>query len=253
MDLLTLLRQLAGELGVRHMLPSVVISADDDPGKPSRELIELALRAASRAADIQLPHLSQRLSAPPYWPDIWPGEHYRLLTALMQVTRPRLVIEIGTATGLSALAIKDGLPESSSIVTFDIVPWRDYPDYVLRPEDFADNRLQQIVADLTNRNLAKQYAALLAEADLLFVDAAKDGSMEATILDNFSAIGLKEGALLMFDDIRMIPMFPIWRRIALPKLDLTSFGHWSGTGLVRWSQRIPWCGVTPSAGATVQA
>ena len=26
----------------------------------------------------------------------------------------------------------------------------------------------------------------------------------------------------------------IWRAIARPKLDVTSFGHWTGTGLVEW-------------------
>ncbi len=36
----------------------------------------------------------------------------------------------------------------------------------------------------------------------------------------------------MFDDIRVWNMLEIWRGIRRPKLDLTSFGHWSGTGLV---------------------
>jgi hypothetical protein len=27
-------------------------------------------------------------------------------------------------------------------------------------------------------------------------------------------------------------MVNLWRRIDSPKIDLTSFGHWSGTGLV---------------------
>jgi hypothetical protein len=31
-----------------------------------------------------------------------------------------------------------------------------------------------------------------------------------------------------------MPMLGVWRGIARPKLDLTSFGHGSGTGLVRW-------------------
>jgi hypothetical protein len=32
----------------------------------------------------------------------------------------------------------------------------------------------------------------------------------------------------------MMNMIGIWRGIRHPKLDLTSFGHWSGTGLVEW-------------------
>ena len=60
----------------------------------------------------------------------------------------------------------------------------------------------------------------------------KDGKVEPALFDNFATIGLKEGAVLVLDDIRMLVMLPLWRRIALPKIDLTSFGHWSGTG---WS------------------
>ncbi len=38
----------------------------------------------------------------------------------------------------------------------------------------------------------------------------------------------------MFDDIRLMNMVEIWNNLAKPKLDLTSFGHWAGTGLVSW-------------------
>jgi hypothetical protein len=30
-------------------------------------------------------------------------------------------------------------------------------------------------------------------------------------------------------------MLAIWRRIRRPKLDFTSFGHFTGTGLVLWA------------------
>jgi hypothetical protein len=38
----------------------------------------------------------------------------------------------------------------------------------------------------------------------------------------------------MFDDIRLMNLLSIWRGIQRPKMDITSFGHWSGTGLVDW-------------------
>jgi hypothetical protein len=40
---------------------------------------------------------------------------------------------------------------------------------------------------------------------------------------------------LVFDDIRIWNMLRIWREIVRPKLDLTSFGHWTGTGIVDWT------------------
>lgn len=239
-DLLAFLDRLKNDLHVRHMIPSAILSADDDPGKPSPSLIDLALRCVSAARNVDLSDLSRRLSEPPYVPDIWPGEHYKLLAGMVQTLKPNLVIEIGTAEGLSALSLKKFLDPSSRIVTFDIVPWAEYPNHALTSSDFEDGRLQQVIADLTDLSVARQYASLLAEADIVFVDAAKDGKMEGIFLDNFSAVGLKENALIVFDDIRLIQMVPTWRQLTFPKMDLTSFGHWSGTGLALWSRLSPW-------------
>ncbi|WP_164546837.1 MULTISPECIES: hypothetical protein [unclassified Variovorax] len=41
--------------------------------------------------------------------------------------------------------------------------------------------------------------------------------------------------MIVFDDIRVMHMVDTWRRIARPKMDLSSFGHWSGTGLIDWN------------------
>jgi hypothetical protein len=40
------------------------------------------------------------------------------------------------------------------------------------------------------------------------------------------------GPILVLDDIRLWTMLEIWRSVSWPKLDVTSFGHWSGTGMV---------------------
>ena len=239
-DLLAFLGRLSNDLGVRQMIPSAILSADDDPGRPTAPLIDLALRCISAAVDIDLSDISRRLREPPFLPDVWPGEHYKLLAGIVKTVKPQRVIEIGTAEGLSALALKKFLHPSSRIVTFDVVPWSEFANHALTSSDFEDGRLQQVVADLTDLNVARQYAALLAEADIVFVDAAKDGKMEGIFLENFSAVGLKENALIVFDDIRLLPMIPTWRQLAFPKMDLTSFGHWSGTGLALWSRLSPW-------------
>jgi predicted O-methyltransferase YrrM len=45
-----------------------------------------------------------------------PGEHYRLLAALVKLLQPERVLEIGTFHGLSALALKKFLPSAGKIV-----------------------------------------------------------------------------------------------------------------------------------------
>lgn len=223
---------------VRQLFPSVALSADDDPGRPTRDLIELALDAGRYALDCDLRDLSSRIRSACSFPDVWPGEHYKLLTAFVAILKPRVIIEIGTATGLSALALKKSLPADGVIVTFDLIPWAAVDGHVLRDSDFQDGRLIQVVEDLTDAKIAEKHRALLQAADFLFIDAAKDGRVEPALWNNLQQIGLKNGAWLVFDDIRMLTMVSLWRDISMPKLDITSLGHWSGTGLVRWQRRL---------------
>lgn len=212
----------------------MLFSADDDVG-PSERILELALAAAQAARTIDLSSVSSRVVRGPRFPDVWPGEHYRLLAGIVEVLKPRLVVEIGTATGLSALTLLERLSEDGRIVTFDVVPWRGVPDAVLRSEDFATGRLAQHVDDLADPAVSARHRALLEDADLLFVDAAKDGRMERRFLELFDGLAFVNRPVAVFDDIRLWTMLDIWRGIRRPKLDLTSFGHWSGTGLVDYS------------------
>lgn len=77
--------------------------------------------------------------------------------------------------------------------------------------------------------------ALFESADLIFVDGPKDGHTEARILANLDTLKLAPHVVIVFDDIRVMHMVDTWRRIARPKMDLSSFGHWSGTGLIDWN------------------
>ena len=56
--------------------------------------------------------------------------------------------------------------------------------------------------------------------------------MEHAFLRNFATLDFKRKPVVVFDDIRVWNMLGVWPTIERPKLDLTSFGHYSGTGLV---------------------
>jgi len=218
----------------RHVAYSAIASADDDQARPSDRLLELALRAASRARTVSMASVVARMKKPPYYPDVWPGEHYKLLAALILECRPTVVIEIGTATGLSALVMRRHLPEGARLSTFDIRAWGTFPDTCLRTEDFADGSLTQIIGDVSDPAVFRSHAELFRAADVIFVDGPKDGRFERIFIERLSSLTLPGHPLVVFDDIRVWNMLAIWRGIGRPKLDLTSFGHWSGTGLVDW-------------------
>ena len=219
----------------RHTFPTLALSQDDEQYRPDAELIQLVLKAAKYALQTDLATIAGRYDRETAtYIELWPGEHYKLLAALVRLRKPRLIVEIGTASGASALALKKFLPNNGKIITYDIVPWHEYPGSGLRENDF-DRQLEQRVLDLSNPVLAQTQQNDLAQADMVFVDAAKDGQMEYFFCEFFERMAfVSRNPLFVFDDIRMPEMLALWRAIKHPKRDVTSFGHWSGTGLVLW-------------------
>ena len=212
-----------------------------DTAPPTDRLMDLVIEAIGRARGVSFSGLRERVnSEAAAMLERWPGEHYRLLAAICAAARPKTVIEIGTASGLSALAILAALPGGSRLVSFDIFPW-DYQgpeawggDTLLRSDDFGDGRLSQIVGDLSDPATFAQHRDLLAQADLIFVDGPKDGIFERVLLSRLATVRFASPPLVMFDDIKFWNMLRIWNDVSRPKLDITSFGHWSGTGLIDW-------------------
>ncbi len=219
----------------RHAEYSVLFSADDEPGRSSERLLDLALQAIDAARKQDLSSVEARLKGRFRFPDTiistWPGEHYKFLAGLVQVLAPKRVVEIGTAEGMSALTLKRHLPQGGKVVTFDIIPWRNYPNPCLEDSDFVDGCLEQVIADLGDPTSVHRHKDLLESTDLIFIDAAKDGVLERRLIQNFGSLSYARPPIVIFDDIRVWNMLAIWRELEWPKLDITSFGHWSGTGM----------------------
>jgi predicted O-methyltransferase YrrM len=202
--------------------------------------MDVSLQSIAHARQNDLLDLSARMAGRFSYPDsainLFPGEHYRLLAGMVQALRPKLVVEIGTAEGLSALSLKKYLPIDGKVATFDIVPWRNYPRTCLLENDFHSDTLVQVIADLAQRETFAAYSSLLSQAELIFVDAPKDGVFEPSLLKNFETIDFAAKPIVVFDDTRLWNMLRFWREIKMPKMDLTSFGHWSGTGVCEWDR-----------------
>lgn len=216
----------------RHIELSLVASQDDAPIKLDRSLLDLSLKAVQAAAETHLKFNDARNLRNPYV-NCWPGENYRLLAGFVKVLQPRRIIEIGTEKGLGALTMQEVLPPGGKILTFDIFPW-SAKESVITQADIDGGAVVPLQDDLSRPDVAARYAKELKEADFFFIDAAKDGVQERVFLQNFRTVGLKKGAILFFDDIRLWNMLAIWREIQMPKLDLTGLGHWSGSGIVAW-------------------
>ena len=163
--------------------------------------------------------------------NVYPGNHYRLLYVLARNLATRRIIEIGTFTGMSSACMLRGMPSGCKLTTFDLVPWRKFRSH-LDEESFAQGRITQVLADLSNPDVFDNYLDLFSQSELIFCDAPKDGVFEPKFLANLTRVKFTSPCLLLLDDIRLLNMIGVWRAVKSPKLDLTSFGHWAGTGLV---------------------
>ena len=164
--------------------------------------------------------------------NVFPGEHYRLLNAVVRATKSRNIVEIGTFTGMGTLALQDGV-DDISVVTFDIIEWNklSLPSHFDK-SDLDGKKITQIIGDLSDDDFFNKKISILNAADIIFMDAPKDDNFEYKMAEKFSRLDSKKFKLLIIDDIQFVNMIDFWRALTSTKLDVTSFGHWSGTGIV---------------------
>lgn len=149
-------------------------------------------------------------------------ESYRLMTHLsLNQTSPISIIEIGTNNGFNTAALAAN--PDTTVITYD--------DYSKLPED------KYTVASLSN--VECRYTDILLEdpdtilaAKYIIVDIVPhDGNIEKNIYDHLKEINYN--GTVIFDDIKLNPaMRAFWSDIDKPKQDITTYGHWSGTGIV---------------------
>jgi hypothetical protein len=104
--------------------------------------------------------------------------------------------------------------------------------------DFESGRISQIIGDLSEDAIFEKNIDVLNSADVIFMDAPKDDLFEYRMAKNLSMLSRKTFKLLIVDDIQFVNMIDFWRSISSPKLDVSSFGHWSGTGIVDISEGL---------------
>lgn len=229
-------RNVLRDNSIRHFVPSIAYSREDIVTSP--ELVELVADAVKTAAKTHLDCGKSDLPDSPYL-NVFPGEHYRLINAIAKVSEAKKVVEIGTYTGMGTLALKAGLPDIS-VVTYDVVEW----DNLGVPSHFSSSdfneKLRQIIGDLSQDDVFKENFDILNNADIIFMDAPKDDKFEYKMAEKLGKLTHKKFRILIVDDIQFVNMIDFWRKIKSPKLDITSFGHFSGTGIVDISNGLDW-------------
>jgi hypothetical protein len=218
---------------VRHAIDSHCLSVDDDLAAQAFSDYLLVCGAVLFASN-------NKIDCSYEFANAFPGDHYRLLAGLLNQTKPRCVVDIGTWLGVGTRVMCDYAPYAE-IHTFDLQAWDKFPTSWLKTKDFKENggRVTRYLEDLSRDSVFEKHKNLLNKADFIMCDAPKDGYFEHkfyTLLSNLK-MDVKPRWLFL-DDIRFPSEEKSWRMIKNPKIDLTSFGHFSGTGLVDISKGL---------------
>lgn len=216
---------------VRHVIDSSCWSVDDDPAAQAFDCWPLVCDAVLFASQIHLDIDNPFANA-------LPGDHYRLLSGLLRtldvVCGLESIVDIGTHYGTGTRVMLDFAP-NATVSTFDLTPWDKFSTTFLCEEDFdyKGGRLSQHLEDLKSDEVFNKHKELLINADFIMCDGPKDGVFERSFLTKLSSLEFPSKPRFLFlDDIKFKSEMPLWRSIQSPKIDLTSFGHFSGTGLV---------------------
>ena len=151
-----------------------------------------------------------------------PGrEHYRLLAYISTLYENTTLIDIGTYKGCSALALSYN--KKNTVFSFDVDG---------STKNISQNPIN--TAFVVDDILKEKYKKLIMSSPFILLDTNHNGDFEAQFHSYLESIGWK--GILLLDDINLNdPMKEYWKQIKQKKIDMTIFGHWSGTGLVIFS------------------
>lgn len=173
-----------------------------------------------------------------------PGiEHYQLLAYLSTMFEGRTIFDIGTHHGDSAHAL--AYNANNSVLSFDVV------DRVPAHRHARQNITYQ-QADLFDLAVRETWREELLGSVLIFLDIdPHEGSREHELVEWLRTN--RYGGIIVLDDIWYFKSMRdlLWYRIeGAHKLDVTRVGHWSGTGIVSFAEKITCEGVFDSVDTT---
>lgn len=117
----------------------------------------------------------------------------RFLSFISKLQQPKLIVEIGTYTGYSALCLAEGLHPEGKLISIDVnEETSSFAKNFIAQTEFA-NQIELVIAD------AKQYICSITEPiDMVFVDADKKNYLTyyRLIIEK-----LKSGGLIIADNV----------------------------------------------------
>lgn len=152
--------------------------------------------------------------------------YYQWSSCLMEILKPKQVVELGGAMGVWDIMVLHTLPEDSQL--WSITLYENGLEFSYIKDDYPN--FHPVVGD--DLDLTKWPKELdLATTDLWFIDTIHTYEQVKKELDLYTPF-FKKGALILFDDIRMNEgMTKMWHELSYEKIELTNPLHYTGFGL----------------------
>ena len=158
------------------------------------------------------------------------GEHYKFLAAISDLFSGEIIIDIGTFKGVSAMSL--AMNRKNQVVTVNIVKRSNFIGK-------TDLPIEQIICNIVDVRDNEDLVEKIIQSRIILLDITHNGEDEAKFYDFLMEISYQ--GILICDDIqltRLGDMPGFWNAIKETKYDLSKYGHWSGTGLVDFSDQL---------------
>lgn len=151
--------------------------------------------------------------------------YYQWLACLVRLIKPKQVVELGAASGISTIMMATELDKDAKLYSVDNDPtiaWKwmakDYP------------QVEKILGDDLDMSIWKDID--LSKTDLWFIDTLHVARQLKREVELYSPYW-KKGAIVVFDDIRLNELWLIWDSFIYDKCENTNPCHYSGFGFIK--------------------
>lgn len=152
--------------------------------------------------------------------------YYQWTPCLLEVLKPKQIVELGGAMGVWSLMCLNG----------------PYQDFDLHSITLAEHGLEFSYITDTYKNFhpvvgddldLKNWEGVdLSTTDLWFFDALHTREQLEAEVKLYTPF-FHKGTILLFDDIRMDELWPIWQSLPYEKIEVTNPMHYSGFGIAK--------------------
>lgn len=148
--------------------------------------------------------------------------YYQWLACLMRVLKPKQVVELGAAAGISTIMMATQMDKDAKLYSVDIDPqaWRwmnkDYPQVIKVLGDDLDMKIWPKDCDLS-------------KTDVWFIDSLHTEDQLRKEFELYKGFW-KKGDVVVLDDIRLPGLDKVWEEVSYDKRENTNPCHHTGFG-----------------------